>query len=136
MASLDFSLLSFSPFACHCLLGWVELRRWVLGRGFDEVGWEDHVEGAIHDHLKDLVNGNKVVIDHRAIAKFLALCQLTLNPDFHCIENLCWKVALGGDAPFENYLLHLDCVGKKVDLSNGELKKNGSDHRLVAHHVG
>ncbi len=41
---------------------WVGLGRWVLGRRFDEVGWEDHIEGAIHDHLKDLVEGYKVVI--------------------------------------------------------------------------
>ncbi len=40
----------------------VEFGRWVLGRGFDEVGREDHVEGAIHDHLEDLVEGYKAVV--------------------------------------------------------------------------
>ncbi len=42
----------------------IEFGRWVLGRGFDEVGQEDHVEGAIHDHLEDLVKGYEAVIDH------------------------------------------------------------------------
>ena len=101
-----------------------------LGRGFDEVGREDHVEGAIHDHLEDLVEGYEAVIDHRAVTKFLTLRQPTLNSDFHCVENLCWKVTVGGEAPFENYLLRLDCVGKRVDPSGERAvcaKKNGSD---------
>jgi len=55
-----------------------------------------------------------VVVDHRAVAKFLALRQPTLNSDFHCVENLRWKVTVGRDAPFENYLLRLNCVGKRV----------------------
>ncbi len=93
----------------------IEFRQWVLGRGFDEVGREDHVEGAIHDHLKDLVKGYEAVVDHRAVAKFLALCQPTLNSDFHRVEYLCWKVNVSSNAPFANYLLHLDCVGKRVD---------------------
>ncbi len=97
---------------------WVGLGRWVLGRGFDEVWREDHVKGAIHDHLKDLVKGYEAVIDHGVVAKFLALRQPTLNSDFHCIENLCWKVTVGGNAPSENYILRLDCVGKRVDPGN------------------
>ena len=108
VASSDFLFFPF-PF-CLLLSPGVGLN---LGdgfwRGFDEVGREDHVEGAIHDHL---VKGYKAVIDHRAVAKFLALCQPTLNSDFHRVKNLRWKVTVGGDAPFDNYLLHLDCVGK------------------------
>ena len=76
------------------------------------------VEGAIHDLLEDLVEENEAFIDHQAVAKFLALCQPTLNSDFHRVENLRWKVTVGGDAPFENYLLHLDCVGKRIDPGN------------------
>ena len=113
-----FPFLSLSLLLAVEPLRGVEFRRWVLGRGFDEVGQEDHIEGAIHDHLEDLVKGNKAAIDHRAVAKFLALHQSTLNSDFHCIENLRWKVTVGGDAPFENYLLRLDCVGKRVDPGN------------------
>ena len=91
------------------------------------------VEGAIHDLLEDLVEENEAFIDHQAVAKFLALHQPTLNSDFHCIENLCLKVTVGGDAPFENYLLHLDCVGKRVDPGNERAvcaKWNGSDAQI------
>ncbi len=130
---LGFPLLS-SPFLL-AVVSWckVGLGRWVLGRGFDEVGRKDHIEGAIHDHLEDVVEGYKSVIDHPAVAIFLALHQPTLNSDFHCVEDLRWKVAVGGDAYFENYLFCLDFIGKRVDPGNKRAacaKKNGSDDRI------
>ncbi len=86
-----------------------------------------------HDHLEDLVKGYEAVIDHPAVTKILGLRQPTLNSNFHRVENLCWKVTVGGDGPFENYLLRLDCVGKRVDPGNeraAHAKKNGSDARI------
>ncbi len=49
---IGFPFLPFSLLLAVVPRRGVGFGRWVLGRGFDEVGWEDHVEGGIHDILK------------------------------------------------------------------------------------
>ncbi len=78
---------------------------------------EDDVEGAVHDHLKDLVKPNKAVVDHRAVANFLALPQPTLG-----IQKLCWEVAIGGNVPFEDDFLVWMAVGIDFTLTTIALR--------------
>ena len=35
----------------------------IFGRGFDEIGGKDHDEGIVHEHLKNFVYANKVVVE-------------------------------------------------------------------------
>jgi hypothetical protein len=68
----------------------------------------DHVEGAVEYHLKNFVETNKAVVDHQAIGLFLTLTQPTLGVDFHGVQELCGKLAIGNYAHFEDYFLGLD----------------------------
>ena len=43
----------------------------ILGRVFDDIGGRGCIEGMVHNHLKNFIEANKVVVDHRAILKFL-----------------------------------------------------------------
>ncbi len=65
------------------------INSWNFERGVDKVGGKDDVEGTVHDHLKDLVETNAVVVDHQAVAKFLALPQPTLDANLHGIKKIC-----------------------------------------------
>ncbi len=81
-----------------------------LGEGF--INWgKDHVEGAVKYHLKSFGKTNKAIIDHQAIGMFLTLAQPTLGVDFHDVQELCGKLAVGGYALFEDYFLGLDGNG-------------------------
>ncbi len=73
-----------------------------FGRGLDKIGGKDHVEGAVEYHLKNFVKTNEAVIDHRAIGVFLTLTQPTLGADFHGIQELCGRLAVGSYACFED----------------------------------
>ncbi len=67
-------------------------------RGVDKVGVKDDVEGAVHDNLEDLTENNEAVVDHQAVAKFLALPQPTFDANLHGIHKLCWEVPISGNA--------------------------------------
>jgi hypothetical protein len=82
-----------------------------FGRGLDEIGGKDNVEGAVEYHLKNFAETNKAVIDHQAIRVFLTLTQPTLGADFHGIPELRGKLVIGGYACFEDYFLRLDGSG-------------------------
>jgi hypothetical protein len=60
--SLSFAIVP--RHGCGCI-------HWTFGRGVDKIREEDDIEGAVHDHLKNLVKTNKAVIDHQAVTKFL-----------------------------------------------------------------
>ncbi len=49
----------------------------VLGEGCGDV------HGAVHHHLKDLVEGDKAVVHHRPILKLDTLSEPLLNVNFH-----------------------------------------------------
>jgi hypothetical protein len=60
----------------------------------------------------------------------MARQKKALNSDFHCGENLRWKVYLSAAKRPLNYHLRLDCVGERVDPGDERVvcvKKNGSD---------
>ena len=81
---------------------------WFFERGLDKIGRKGHVKGAVEHHLMNVVKTNEAVVDHRAIGVFLTLAQPMLGADFHGLQAFCVKLAVGGDARFEDYFLRLD----------------------------
>ena len=80
----------------------------ILGRGFDEIGGKGHVEGMVHDYLKNFVKANKTVVDHLAVV-FFCILRANVEFGFPWHTNLGGEVAVGGDAPLENDLLGQNC---------------------------
>ena len=122
--SFGFIQLTFLPLSLlHAVVPWrgAGFGRWILGRRLDKIGGKDHIEGAVHHHLEDLVKGDKAIFDHQAVANFLALRQPTLNPDFHRAENLCWEVAIGGNAPLKIIFSVLIALARELTPATREL---------------
>jgi hypothetical protein len=83
----------------------------LFGRWLDKIGGKGHIEGAGEYRLKNFIETNEAVIDHRAVGMFLTLTQPTLGAYFLGIQDLCGKSAFGGYAHFEDYFLRLDGRG-------------------------
>ncbi len=79
--------------------------------GLDKIGEKDHTEGAVEHHLENAVETSDVGVDHRVIGVFLTLAQPTLGADFHGVQELSGKLAVGSDVRFEDYFLGLDGSG-------------------------
>jgi hypothetical protein len=88
-----------------------EFGRWLFWSWLDEIGGKDHVEGANEHRLKNFVKTNEAVIDHQVVGMFLTFSQPTLGVDFHGVQELCGKLAIGSYARFEDYFLGLDGHG-------------------------
>ncbi len=84
---------------------------WLFGIWLNRIGGKGHIEGAVEYHLKNFVETNKAVIDHRVVRMFLTLAQPMLGAYFHGIQELCGKLAVGSYARFEDYFLGLDGSG-------------------------
>jgi hypothetical protein len=86
-----FVQLPFPPFPLLAVVPrcGVGFRQWVLGRRLDKIGGKDHIEGAVHHHLKDIVKRDQGAVDHQAAAKFLAFPQPTLDPDLRGMQFFC-----------------------------------------------
>ena len=77
------------PFTCRCALVWGWVQAMGSWEGLDKIGGKDHIEGAVHHHLEDIVKRDQGAVDHQAVAKFLVFPQPTLDSDLHGMHFFC-----------------------------------------------
>jgi len=87
----------------------------ILGKGFDEAGRKNYVEGAVHNHFEDFVKTYETIVDHRAVLVFFAFTEPTLDANLHSVYNLGGEFAVGANATLENDFLGQNHGGEQFD---------------------